>query len=133
MDGLKTLLLADAGVSALLGSRLYSVVLPRSYQFPASVYHVYGTSLTYTFAGPDNVAETLVQYDVYGVDATSTRNVADAIRGVLDSYTGTLANGMNVQAVYLQQDLDMPHVPDAAAKGVTYHIVLQFRVIHTTA
>jgi hypothetical protein len=128
---LKDLLVADSGVSALISTRIYDSALPRSYTVPAVCYHRFGVNQQYDFSGPISVVETSIQYDVYAADAATARSVTEAIKAVLTTYVGTLNNGTQVQACYLEQDLPMPMLPDATTKGVTFHIVLQYRVVHT--
>jgi hypothetical protein len=130
-DGLSTLLLADSTLGGLIATRVYANVLPRGYIVPAVVYHRFGVEQVYTFSGPESVVETSIQYDVYAADYATVRAVAEAVKAVLTPYTGTLGEGTVVQACYLEQDLEMPILPDATVKGVTYHVVLQYRVVHT--
>jgi hypothetical protein len=128
---LKDLLVANPTVSGLIGQRMYDSALPRSYTVPAACYHRYVLNQQYDFAGPISVVETSIQYDVYAADAATARSVAEAIKAVLTPYVGTLNDGTQVQACYMEQDIVQPFLADATTKGVTFHIVLQYRVVHT--
>jgi len=129
-DDIKTLLLNNEQTAALLDTRIYASVLPRTYKFPVACFHQYGQSALYSFEGLAPLTETYFQFDCYGSTATSAREVAEAIKAVLGGYTGTLSSG-TVQCCYLERDMDMPFVPDADVKGISFHTVLQFRFVHS--
>jgi Protein of unknown function (DUF3168) len=131
LDGFMALLKADAGVSGLVGVRVYQSVLPRGYILPAIAIHRYGGSQDYEYAGPVGVREDQIQLDAYGETAESLQQVSEAIRSLLVPYVGTLPDGTVVQACYLERDMDMPFLPNADTKGIANRSTLGFRVVST--
>lgn len=129
LDGIISLLSANAGVSALVGTRIYKSVLPRGYTLPAIAVHRYGGTQEYQADGPVGLREDQVQLDCYAEDAETAQQVIEAVRAVLAPYTGTLPDGTVVRACYLERDMDLPFLPHADSKGIANRSMLGFRVV----
>lgn len=129
LDGFITLMTDDAGVNALVGTKIYKSVLPRGYTLPSIAIHRYGGTKDYEFDGPVATREDQIQVDCYASDPESAQQVAEAVRALLVPYVGTLPDGTVVQACYLERDMDMPFLPHADSKGIANRALLGFRVV----
>lgn len=131
LDGIIALLNADSGVNTLIAGRIYRNELPRGYTLPAIAVHRYGGTQEYDLNGPVGVKEDQIQLDVYGQDSATASAAAEAVKALLEPYTGTMPDGTIVQACYLERDMDMPFLPHADAKGIANRSLLGFRVVST--
>ena len=137
LDGIISLLSGNATVAALVtqnggAPQIYKSVLPRGYVLPAIAIHRYGGTQDYQCDGPVVLREDQVQVDCYAGDPETAQTVAEAVRKVLVSYVGTLPDGTEVRAVYLERDMDMPFMPHADTKGIANRSLLGFRVVSVT-
>jgi hypothetical protein len=89
---LRTLLLADATVAGMVGTRIYPLFVPQDSAFPAIRYQRLVTPRTRSLLGPSGLAAPTFQYDCYGEQpsgVTEAKLLAEAVRHVLDGYRGT--------------------------------------------
>ncbi len=127
---LRTYLLGDATVAALVGTRVYPVRLPQGGTFPAITYQrVSQVPVGRPTSGPPSVVAARVQFDVWslnrdGVDGyAAARALADAVRQRLDGKTGALGSGLTVvQDVRLDAERDTGY----DETGELYRISLDF-------
>jgi hypothetical protein len=129
LDELQTLILADAGVSALVAARVYDGVLPRGFTLPAVVYHTVVAPSNYTFEGNANPNEIKVQFDIYGDSAAQVRSVQKAIKNVLQNLRGALS-GHNVIGSFWNFDQDMPFEPSINKVAVGFRSLSQVTVMY---
>jgi hypothetical protein len=122
----------DALITLLnsISAPLHETVLPRGYTLPAVVWHVFNVTTDYDFAGPERTVSTDIQFDCYSLDGASARALAAEIKAVLMAYTGTLSDGTQVQACYLDREMAMPFIAGASTTPI-HRVLLQFRVVHT--
>jgi Protein of unknown function (DUF3168) len=133
LDEIKALLVADAGVLALVSTRIYDTVLPRGYQLPAVVYHTVSAPSAYTLAGdaaPDGIT---VQFDVYAGDTPTARRAMEALEDVLQNFGGMLSGGSFVQATFWLTTMDMPDSPDITAAAVGFRIMAHVKFFYLEA
>jgi len=102
--GLYDLIIANAGFTAIASNRLYPNVLPDSVistsGTPASVTsQIVSTVPDYTNDGATGLQRSRLRYTGIGSVYSDAANVAAAIRSVLETYAGTLADGTVVQNV----------------------------------
>lgn len=85
----RTVALAGAGVSALLGSRLRPIRRDQTDPLPAAALNVISRGDDVTMSGPSGYIATRVQVDVYGITYTDARAAADALIARLHGFAGT--------------------------------------------
>lgn len=81
----------DAGVTALVGTKIYPDIIPLGTAYPATVYSVVSTTPTNVKDGASTLDATVVQVDIYSDDYSEAQSIASAIRTALDTYSGTVA------------------------------------------
>jgi hypothetical protein len=126
-DSIKALLTTPGTLADLVGTRVYSVVMPRGYMFPAICYHIVNDVSGYDVVGDTEDRTCVMQIDCYGATANDARYVAECVQGTLNNFTGVLSGGEQVNGTFIERDMDMPFQPGGDVKGVTYRVLLQVR------
>lgn len=104
------LLTGDTALGALIGDRLFPVVIPEqvdseSLKHPAVVYQRIGTSRSVTFCRTSGLVAANFQIDCYSKSYLVGRQVAAAVRVALLDFTGTVG-GVHIDRVMLSADFD---------------------------
>lgn len=86
-EALVAYLLADAGLSALVGTRINWLQRPQGATLPAITLQVVSAPRDYTLTGRDRFVGYLVQMDVWGATYTATKAVSRALELALDGLT----------------------------------------------
>jgi hypothetical protein len=73
-------LIANSGVSALIGTRIYTHLLKQDATLPAVVMNKISTQHHHTLSNFSGNASVRLQFDCYGATADSANDVAEAIR-----------------------------------------------------
>lgn len=126
-------LCTQAGAGQVAGGRVYRGVLPRGYTLPAVAVHRYNGTQDYDMNGPVGIREDFIQVDAYGDTAVDCETTAAAVRSLFVGFTGALPDGTVVQGVFLERDMDMPFLPHADSKAISYRSVLGFRIVSVNA
>lgn len=88
-SALYTLITADAGTAALIGTRCYPLVLPQDPTLPAARYAIISAVPVTTHDAPGGLVRARVQVDSYASTYAGARTLADTIRAALDGYRAT--------------------------------------------
>jgi hypothetical protein len=89
-EELFTRLTADAGVSALVASRIYPHRTRFTPTYPHVVYEVTSDDTEYTFAGAIGMREANIVFRCIAETYSASKTIAEAIRTSLSGYVGTL-------------------------------------------
>lgn len=118
---LRTLLAADAGVTALLGAgancRVYPLDRPADALRPFVLYRKESSERTQALGGLTNYREAVLVYDCIGAEEAgyaSANDVAEAITDALLGFgSGSLASGaIRVEGIFLEDLSDDVNVPE---------------------
>jgi hypothetical protein len=102
---LRTALVGSTAVTSLVSSRIYPVLAPASASLPFVTWRRTGIQREQTLRNPMGMPRVTLEYQVYGVTYDQTREVADAMRVVLDGYGGQSENTV-VDQVSLENESD---------------------------
>jgi hypothetical protein len=102
---LRTALVGTTAVTSLVGTRIYPVLAPASAALPFVTWRRSGIQREQTLAGPMGLPRVTVEYSIYGTTYEEARQVADAMRVVLDGYGGT-ADNTTVRQTSLEDESD---------------------------
>lgn len=118
-EAVYTRLTTHAGVSALVATRVYPVVLPQAPTFPALTYQLISEIRPSHIGGPGHLPGALYQVTAWGTTLLSVRAVLDAVRGALDGYQGTVGTVV-IQASILEEQRDDPgYQPEVGIYGAS--------------
>jgi len=123
---LLTYLTGNAGLSALVASRIYAFHAPAAVTFPFITYQRVSTERFLTHDEPANdLAKPRIQFDIYSIKYEDALSVLDALRDALQGYRGTMST-MDVQGVLpaLEQHIDLPD-------NDYYRITVDYLISHT--
>lgn len=127
---LRAALVANATVAGLLGTKIYPLAADTDASLPWVTWRRSANRRQPTLSGPMGVPIVTIEYTVFAATYESARTVADAIRQVLDGYTGT-ADNTTVRQTSLEDEsddfatLNGAELPDAYAVRQTYEVLWQ--------
>lgn len=102
---LRSALLENATVTGLAGSRVYPVLAPASASLPFVTWRRAGIEREQTLGVPMGVPRVTVEFSIFGTTYNQARELADAMRLVLDGYGGT-ADNTQVRQTALENEVD---------------------------
>jgi len=89
----------DAGISALVGTRVFPTVMQQGVDMPAICYTIITSSRYEALTQDTDLVDNLVQIDCYSETYPEVRSVYQAVRAALQRYQGTNAAIEIVDAV----------------------------------
>lgn len=89
---------ANVAVAALLGGRIYPVVLPQRVAYPATRVQRISTARELAHDGPLTLARPRIQIDTWSPNYQEAKDVAKAIRIALNGFKGIM-DGISVGAI----------------------------------
>jgi hypothetical protein len=102
---LRSVLVDNATTCILVGNRIYPTVAPSTAALPFIAYRRSGIQRDQAFRNPVGMPRVSVEFVTYGATYNDARDVADAVRSVLDGYGGTVNNTV-VDQVSLENETD---------------------------
>lgn len=98
-----------SAVTALVGTRIYPVVIPERATLPAVSINVISTGQTHTMGSDSGPYNPLVQISVYGATPDDSYAVTTVIKTALKDFSGTLGGdgGLTVQRAFLDDEGDL--------------------------
>lgn len=125
-EGIATYLLAQASLTALIGSRLYNLVLPDGDRttYPAITYQRVSGPRVQNLTGSSGYAGPRFRFVVYAQDYVTAKNVAEQLRLELQDYVGTMGTVQGVSVTFLgDTDLfeDEDNIPRVASDYEIFH------------
>lgn len=122
-------LLADSGVSALVGNRVRPLALDQTDELPAIVYSLVTTDAWHALSGGTYGARTRIQFFCYGESLEDSVSVASAIMGSLDGFRGDAGN-LFVSSSMLDNSYDMVDPPTKGSAAWRFRRVVDFTICH---
>lgn len=102
---LRSALVSNSAANTLLGGRIYPVLAPATATLPFVTWRRRGIQREQTLGNPMGVPRVSLEFAIYGTTYEAARDVADAMRGVLDGYGATVDNVV-VRQVSLEDESD---------------------------
>jgi hypothetical protein len=96
----------DATVAALVGTRIYPLIMPQAASRPAITYQQIGGYRWQTVASAAGVVDSRFQLNCWGDDYADADSLADAVRQALDGYSGIAAT-VTIVAVQIEDEGDI--------------------------
>lgn len=102
---LRSALVGNTSVTAIVGSRIYPVLAPATAALPFVTWRRTGINREQTLSAPMGVPRVSVDYSIYATTYEQARDAADAMRVCLDGYGGT-ADNTEVKQTSLENESD---------------------------
>lgn len=102
---LRSALTGSTAVTSLISSRIYPVLAPASASLPLVTWRRAAIQREQTLSAPSGMPRVTVEYAVYGTTYENAREIADAMRSVLDGYGGT-SGTVTVNQTSLENEVD---------------------------
>ena len=107
-EGLFAYLSANAGVSALVSTRIYPNKLPQTVTLPALTYQRIDSPRVHSHdsSGSVGTARPRFQFDCWATTYAAAKALSDALRGALNGYKGTMGttSPVTVQSALIQSE-----------------------------
>lgn len=103
--GIVELISADAGIIALIGARIYPVLVPETVTYPCLSYQVVSSVSNYTIDRKE-FGQKRIQFDCWSDRYLEAESLKQALRNVLDTYSGTLNDGTRVLGTFREVEID---------------------------
>jgi len=119
---------AHAGLSALIGTRIYPLVLPQNPTLPAITYQKISRVGERAMSSPTpRVARARFQISCWGTSYASVKDVAEQVKAALQDYSGLMggSGGVQVLDVNVANEQDI-YEPDT---GI-YHLSVDVMIYH---
>lgn len=129
-----TYIKADAGISALVGSRVFSDYLPQGKSMPAIVYTVISATPAQTLSStPSSFSSDRIQVDCYATSRSGANTLAESVRIRMQNTIGDVGDS-TVSAIALENGPYFGFDPAEAGTDQRRFITsLDFFVHHQTA
>lgn len=128
-EELYTRLTIDAGVSAIVGARVYSNAAPESATFPLIVFEVDSAAHEHHAGGAAGLVSASVDIECYEEGATLVSTLADAVRNSLQGFNGDLG-ALRVTGVFLDNEFDEVIQRPTGHPTTIYRTTLEFTMWH---
>lgn len=102
---LRSVLVDNTTTCIIVDTRIYPTVAPSTAALPFIAYRRSGIQRDQAFRNPVGMPRVSVEFVTYGATYNEAREVADAVRSVLDGYGGTVNNTV-VDQVSLENETD---------------------------
>lgn len=117
----------DPTVSGLISSRIYPEIIPQNTLLPAVYYTQIAGPRQHTLAATDDMVPSRWQLTVVADTYTELRGISDALRGVLDSYSGTVGTVV-IQCSHMINENDLMDVQPGTDKLRRYIKAIDFHI-----
>lgn len=129
----RTILVNDATVSALVSTRVYSDSLPQQVALPAITYTVVTATPNETLTAIANVSTARIQVDCFDDTRGDANTLADGVRLALEMVNHTLTGSQFVNAIHMVSGpSDSSDIPEVGSDRRRYISMMDFRVTYRT-
>jgi hypothetical protein len=126
----RSLLLADATVAPLVGGRVWHVNRPQDERRAGVVITLLGSTPHYTHEGAGGWTDGTVRLDVLAQSLPAVKQLATAVRGAVDGYSGTV-EGVNVGLIEVESEEDIEAAPLEGRALPTFGVSIEFSFLFT--
>lgn len=106
--GLRAELAADAGVSALVGGRIYPEYMPQDATYPAITYDRISTVRSQFLTGVDDFTQVRIQVDCWDDSYSGVKALASAVKSALDGVR--ILGTVKVQHCFMASMSDLSNI-----------------------
>ncbi len=92
-------------VSALVGTRIYPLLVPQDVEMPALAYQKISSPKTHSHSGPSHLAQSRFQFTCEADNYLAAKSLATAVRHCWDGFKGTVGS-IRIDSALVQDDRD---------------------------
>jgi hypothetical protein len=122
-------LTANTNVSAIVSTRVYPMVAPRSAAMPLLTYERASTDEIGIMSGVDGALTVHLSVDCWGTTYLGARSAADAVEGVLNGYSNTASDPVVIM-VRREGERDIVEPPEAAEDKPLFRVSQDWAIEH---
>ena len=129
---LVTYINADTEVAALIGTRIYPLLMPQLATYPAVVYSVISEQHNNHLAGNigGGLVQAFYQLDTYSTTYLQTLSIAEALRNLLDGINHVSMGAVFVESILLESTpQDMVEATDDSQVNL-YRVLMTFKIAY---
>lgn len=127
-------LIADAGINAAVGGRIFRDRVPQGESFPAIIIQVISTNHNYHLTNESAVRDSRIQIDAYDRGPTPQHEViAELINSRISGYRGDLNSEMFCDSATFDDDVNMPSPPKDGTDNWTYRVLKRCHLFYFAA
>lgn len=115
-EALYTRLSTFAGLSALVGTRVYPAMAPQQPTFPLCTFQRISSMRVHAMGADVGLANPVVQVTAWGRTYTESANVAGQVRAALQDYAATVG-GVEIQRIFIDNETDLGFDREGGAWG----------------
>ncbi|MEW5921568.1 MAG: DUF3168 domain-containing protein [Bacillota bacterium] len=129
-EALYAYLSSHVGLTALVGSRIYPLVMPQGTTLPAVTFSKVSGPRVHAMQHDAGLAYPRFQVSCWGSTYKQAKEVAAQVRAALQDFKGTMGGpgGAEVSGVFLEDETDL-YEPNTQI----YHVALDFIIWHNEA
>lgn len=127
-EALRSILAADAGVTALVSSRLYWGLAPQSVTGDFVAMYVVSGNRDYHMSAASGLRETRVQFDCWASSYGAAKTIARAVESALSGFSGS-QSGKALRGVFVNSERD-DNESDTADTASRYRTSLDLIIWH---
>jgi len=127
-QALMTYLLAQSGITSLVGQRIYFVQAPQDTETPYIVVTKVSGVREHSHDGSSHLAHPRFQFSVFATTYSSAKSIASALQTALQGYSGTMGgeSGVSVGATFYENEMDFYET-----ESQLYHVPVDYIIWHT--
>lgn len=119
-------LTAETTMTDLVSTRIYPRQLPQNPTYPAVTYRRVSTSLDHLHGSATNLPFPRFQFNCYATSYGDTKTVANALKSVLDGFSGTFGGSIAVGAILSLNEVDgFDPIAEVPVTSVDFVIIYQ--------
>jgi hypothetical protein len=125
-EGLFNLMTITPSITALVGGSIHHGSLRKGYTLPAIRMSAVTSTPIVTNSGTSDLLFQRWQFDAFASNYLDSHRLRDAIRALLDDYSGTLAEGTVIYSTILKLELDSPLEEGRSQSGYAFRSLLDY-------
>jgi hypothetical protein len=114
---------APQATAALIGTRLYPLLVPQEQAMPAIAYQRVGTQPKMEHGGMSGWARAVIQFTCQATSYSGVKAITQALRSDLAGYRGTMATGIDVHFCNQVNENDQDELFDAAVSRCDFEFL----------
>lgn len=128
-SGIRTLLVAQPSITALISDRVWPDVLPQDAVFPAATYQIIAIEHLGKLTGPTGLVTTTLQIDAWAKTRLAANEVANEIRSELNRFRG-IAGAETVRDIFADTGRTDYEPPEDGSDNGLYRLSRDYRIWH---